>query len=121
LGLLPLDRQRLLWGKFAFSAAGCLALSSTLILFSDLMLHMPWHVVVLHWLTAVVLSLGLIALSVGLGACLPNFRETDPSKIAVGFGGTLNLVTGLLFLLAVIGSMAGPAHFWLATHPDESA
>ena len=38
---------------------------------------------------------GLSGLSVGLGAIVPNFRETDPSKIAVGFGGTLNLVAGL--------------------------
>ena len=61
-----------------------------------------------------VLAAGLSGLSVGLGACLPNFREGDPSKIAVGFGGTLNLVTGLLFLLLVIGSMAAPYHFFAA-------
>ena len=114
LGLLPLDRQRLLWGKFAFSAGGCLALSATLVLVSDLMLGMPWLVFIAHGLCVIVLSLGLSGLSVGLGACLPNFRETDPSKIAVGFGGTLNLVTGLLFLLTTIGLIAGPTHLWLA-------
>jgi len=53
-------------------------------------------------------------LSVGLGACLPNFRESDPSKIAVGFGGTLNLVAGLLLLVVVIVLMAGPWHLALA-------
>jgi ABC-2 type transport system permease protein len=41
---------------------------------------------------------------------MPNFRETDPSKIAVGFGGTLNLVAGLLFLLATVTLMAVPWH-----------
>jgi ABC-2 type transport system permease protein len=41
---------------------------------------------------------------------MPNFRESDPSKIAVGFGGTLNLVTGLLFLVVVIALIAGPYH-----------
>jgi ABC-2 type transport system permease protein len=51
---------------------------------------------------------------VGLGACLPNFRESDPSKIAVGFGGTLNLVAGLLLLVVVIVLMAGPWHLQLA-------
>jgi len=41
---------------------------------------------------------------------MPNFRERDPSKIAAGFGGTLNLVAGLLFLLLILGLMAVPWH-----------
>ena len=57
-----------------------------------------------------VLAAGLSGLSVGLGACMPNFRESDPSKIAVGFGGTLNLVAGLILLLLVIGNMSVPCH-----------
>ena len=40
----------------------------------------------------------------------PNFRETDPSKIVVGFGGTVNMVLGLLFLVLVVGVMAVPLH-----------
>ena len=35
--------------------------------------------------------MGLSGISVGLGARLPNLRETDPSKIAVGFGGHAQL------------------------------
>ena len=66
-------------------------------------------------LTVAVLALGLSGLSVGLGACMPNFRETDPSKIAVGFGGTLNLVAGLFFLILVIGAMAAPLHLLQAS------
>ena len=40
--------------------------------------------------------------------------RSDPSKIAVGFGGTLNLVAGLLLLVVVIVLMAGPWHLQLA-------
>jgi ABC-2 type transport system permease protein len=82
---------------------------------------MPLHVLVAHALAVAVLALGLSGLSVGLGACLPNFRETDPSKIAVGFGGTLNLVAGLLFLIVVIGVMAAPFHIVLANAENERA
>ena len=114
LGLLPLQRDRLVWGKFAFAASGSLVLAEFLVIFSDLMLGMPAVIVVVHALAVGMLALGLSGLSVGLGACLPNFRETDPSKIAVGFGGTLNLVAGLFFLLVVIGSMAVPFHLVLA-------
>src|SRR5262249_34192234 len=70
----------------------------------------PWWMVGIHMLTVAVLALGLSGLSVGLGACMPNFQESDPSKIAVGFGGTLNLVAGLIFLLGTIGLMAAPWH-----------
>ncbi len=110
LGLLPVRREQLLWGKFAFSMTGGLLISVFLVLVSDLMLLMPVETVLLHMLTVAVLAAGLSGLSVGLGASMPNFRETDPSKIAVGFGGTLNLVAGLLFLLLILGLMAGPWH-----------
>jgi ABC-2 type transport system permease protein len=116
LGLLPLPRERLLWGKFAFSATGAVLIAELLVVFSNLLLGMDWTVIGLHMLTVLVLAAGLSGLSVGLGAVMPTFRETDPSKIAVGFGGTLNLVTGLLFLLLVIGLMAAPYHFFAAAH-----
>jgi ABC-2 type transport system permease protein len=71
---------------------------------------LPWPGLVLHAAVVAVLALGLSALNVGLGAYLPTFRETDPSKIVVGFGGTVNMVVGLGFLIAVIGLMAVPFH-----------
>lgn len=115
LGLLPLERDRLLWGKFAFSATGCIVLSEFLVVFSDVMLQMPPAIIAIHMLTMAILSAALSGLSVGLGAMMPNFHESDPSKIAVGFGGTLNLVAGLLLLVAVIALMAGPFHMLLAS------
>jgi ABC-2 type transport system permease protein len=110
LGLLPVERGQLLWGKFAFAAAGALVMGELLALLSDLTLAMPWPAVLLHVLTVAVLALGLSGLSVGMGACLPNFRETDPSRIVSGFGGTMNLLVSLMFLLAVLALMAGPWH-----------
>jgi ABC-2 type transport system permease protein len=119
LGLLPLPRERLLWGKFAFSTTAALLIAESLVMFSNLLLGMHWHVIALHASTVIVLALGLSGLSVGLGALIPNFRESDPSKVAVGFGGTLNLVIGLLFLLLVIASMAAPYHIFVAASREE--
>jgi ABC-2 type transport system permease protein len=110
LGLLPLPRERLLWGKFAYAAGGGVLISSILVIISDLLLGMPGEVFALHLPTVAVLTVGLSGLSAGLGAIVPNFRETDPSKIAVGFGGTLNLLAGLLYLLVVLCLMTGPYH-----------
>ena len=120
LGLLPIRREQLLWGKFVFSTLGGLLLSSSLMLLNDIMLEMPVGIILLHQLTVVVLAAGLSGLAVGLGACMPNFRETDPSKIAAGFGGTLNLVLGLGFLMGTIGMMGMPWHgFMLGRSPGD--
>ncbi len=118
LGLLPMEREKLLWGKFAFSTTGAVLIALTLVLVSDAMLQMPLLLIVLHGLAVVVLAAGLSGLSVGLGACMPSFRETDPSKIAAGFGGTLNLVAGLGYLIAVLALMAGPWHAFAAFEDD---
>jgi ABC-2 type transport system permease protein len=119
LGLLPLDRAQLVWGKFGFALAGALAVGEGLVVLSDVMLGMPWLAVGLHALAVAVLAAGLCGLSVGLGACLPNFRETDPSKIAAGFGGTVNLLASLLFLLVVLVTMALPWHVQMAVPSED--
>src|SRR5205807_9760807 len=106
---------------FAFSATACLVFAEFLVLFSDWMLGMNWTIMIVHALAVAVLALGLSGLSVGLGACLPNFREADPSKIAVGFGGTLNLVAGLFFLIVAIVAMAAPFHFILAAQEIDNS
>jgi ABC-2 type transport system permease protein len=121
LGLLPMSRDQLLRGKFAFAAAGALAAGEVLMVAGDLMLGMPALAVLVHALTVAVLAFGLSGLSVGLGALMPNFKESDPSKITVGFGGTLNLIVGLLFLLLVVGLMAAPYHAQLLLDGDETA
>jgi len=118
LGLLPLDRSQLVWGKFAFSAATCLFFAVTLVFFSTLMLGMPWAIIALHVSAIAVISLGLSGLAVGLGACMPDFRESDPSKIVAGFGGTLNLIAGLLMVVVVIGLAVAPWHLVLAAHRE---
>jgi ABC-2 type transport system permease protein len=110
LGLTPISRDQLLWGKFVFATVGSLLISESLILTSDLLLGLPIEGVLLHAVVLVVLSCGLSAMNVGLGAYMPTFRETDPSKIVLGFGGTVNMVAGLAFLVSIIGLMAVPFH-----------
>ena len=61
------------------------------------------------------LCAGLSGIAVGLGARMPDLRESSPSKIASGFGGTLSLVISSLFIIAVVLVMAVPTHLFLAT------
>jgi len=114
LGLLPVPRETILWSKFAYSVTISVLASEALVVLSDLMLRLEWWMIALHAVTVLILCLGLSGLSVGLGARLPNLRETDPSKIAAGFGGTLNLVLSMVFILVIVALMAIPCHLYLA-------
>lgn len=108
LGLMPIRREQILAGKFAFAATGTLIVAVTFTLVADLLLGVGWVTLLVHLLAAVCVGLGLSGLNVGLGAAMPNFKETDPSKIVVGFGGTVNMIVGLGYLVLVVGCSSGP-------------
>jgi len=110
LGLLPIERKNLLYSKFWFAFIGSFVISEVLMGLSDLILREPAPVAVLHAITVLVISIGLSALAVGIGALYPNLREDNPSKIVSGFGGTLNLVLSVAFVALVIVLMVVPYH-----------
>ena len=87
LSLAPINRGEVLWSKFMLAALGGAAPSMLLVVFSDLSLQMPASVVAVHLAAAALLSIGLAGVAVGLGAVLPDLRESSPSRIASGFGG----------------------------------
>jgi ABC-2 type transport system permease protein len=114
LGLLPLRREAILWGKFVFASGIALVATEFLVVLSDLMLRMSPAMIGLHVGMIAVLCLGLSGISVGLGARLPNLKESDPSKIAAGFGGTLNLLVSLVFIFSIVIALALPCHLYFA-------
>lgn len=113
LSRLPVDRDTILWGKFLFAACGSWMPCAALVGISDVMLDVSFMVVAVHQLICLLLCLGLAGMAVGFGAMMPNFREQSPSKIAAGFGGTLNLVLSALYIMAVVLMTALPCHFYL--------
>jgi ABC-2 type transport system permease protein len=122
LGLLPLKRDSILWGKFAFSSGISLVATEVLVVLSDLMLRMGPAMILLHVGMVAILCFGLSGISVGLGARLPNLKEDDPSKIAAGFGGTLNLLVSLVFICAIVTALAVPCHLYFLgqEHPEST-
>jgi len=119
LGRLPVARDTILWGKFLFAACGSLLPCAGLVLLSDLMLDVSLMVVVVHQIICLSLCVGLSGMAVGFGAIMPDFREQSPSKIAAGFGGTLNLVLSALYILVVVLLTALPCHFYLLASSTE--
>jgi ABC-2 type transport system permease protein len=104
LGLVPIKRRDIVISKFLFSLAGSLLLTLSLVFLSNYILRGNSQVFNIQLFTAVMISIGLSGLTVGMGALFPSFHERNPSKIVSGFGGTLTLILSIsLVVLSILG------------------
>jgi len=110
IGLLPMRRSTILWGKFMFATAGSVAISGTLIWMSDVVLGLTGWTMVIHAVVIVAICCGLNGLAVGLGAAFPHMRSDSPSRIVSSFGGTLNLVCSICYIMVSLVIVAVPLH-----------
>jgi ABC-2 type transport system permease protein len=116
LSLLPIRRETILYGKFWFSFVISVAVSEVLTVLSNVMLETSWEIRILHVCTVALICAALSGMSVGLGAVYPNLKEDNPSKIVSGFGGTLNLILSLIYVVLVVAIEAVPCHLYLSQH-----
>jgi len=110
VGLMPMRRSTILWGKFLFAALGSLLISGTLIVLSDLMVGIGGFVMLVHCIVVLCVCSGLNGLAVGLGSIYPNLRTDNPSKIVSSFGGTFNLVCSIAFITACLAPVSIVLH-----------
>jgi ABC-2 type transport system permease protein len=116
LGTAPISRETVITSKYFLSSTLSIPPCLALIIASDCMLpiaSMYPPIVIAHAVTIVFLCSTLSALAVGNGARFPNLRENSPSRIASGFGGTLNLVESGLLILSVSFLNGVPGYFWV--------
>ncbi len=114
LGLLPLNRDTIVLSKFFFSLSCLLLPAALLVALSDHTLHVTSYIASEHQWASAAMALGLSGIAVGLGARLPNLREQSPSRIAAGFGGTLNLVLSTFYILCMLVLSTLPCHLYEA-------
>ena len=115
LGTAPIRREMVITSKFMLSATVSIPPCVILILVSDFMLPVATKfplLVVVHVTVISVLCIALSALAVGNGARFPNLRENSPSRIASGFGGTLNLVESGLLIIVFLFMAGVPGFYW---------
>ncbi|MHC5055851.1 MAG: putative ABC transporter permease subunit, partial [Planctomycetota bacterium] len=115
LGLAPVRRREILYGKFAFSLGGALLIAETLVIMSNAMLRMPVGVFVVQTIAAALICVGLTGLAVGLGAVFPDYRETNPARIVSGFGGTLTLVLSVVFIVTIVAAVGALSYMRLVS------
>jgi ABC-2 type transport system permease protein len=108
LGLSPLSLGRIMDLKLCLASGAMSLLTLFLVLLSCATLALPWDRSLVFGSAVILISYGLNALALALGAWLPNFREPNPARIISGFGGTLCLVSSFLYILLSAGVLAAP-------------
>lgn len=114
VGMAPFRLNVVLLQKLVLNLAFTASAALILILVSGLMLELPWRRIALYLAAIALMSFGLNALAISLGALFPNFEETDPAKVVSGFGGTLCLIASFIYLTLFMGVLtAASATEWL--------
>lgn len=108
LGLSPLPLVKVLNLKLRLIASVLALLTTLLVIMSSLSLELPLMRAVFFCAAVIMLSYGLTALALALGALLPNFREPNPARLISGFGGTLCLIGSFLYILGSSAALALP-------------
>lgn len=119
LGLSPVPLHRVLALKLRLSAGVLALLMTTLVCLSGLSLGMPVRRMLFFSLAMMMMSYGLTALSLSLGALLPNFREANPARIVSGFGGTVCLIGSFIYILLGMAAVLIPS--WSTLSPLATA
>jgi len=98
IGLAPIRSTHLVWQKFWLSWSVCAIAVGTIIYISSETIQLRPGMKVLCYSTALLMTLGLSSLAVGIGALLPDFKQDNPASIANNMGGTLTVIVSMAYV-----------------------
>jgi len=102
IGMAPMGLGTVVKVKYWLAGVMSLIITLSLITLSCYLLRMSLDRILFFAAVITVMTFTLNGLAVGLGVLYPNFKDTSPSKIVSGFGGTLCLVLSFLYILASV-------------------
>lgn len=106
----PLPLKDFLWAKFWSSVLPLLVLSEVLIVLSNVLLKVSGLMMIIGVATVFLMTIGIAALGVGMGAAFPRFRYENVAQIPTGFGGIAYMIVTMLFIGGVITLEAWPMY-----------
>jgi ABC-2 type transport system permease protein len=102
VGMAPMGLVRVVKTKYWLASFSSLVVTLSLITLSSWLLKMTWDRIAFFSAVITVMTFALNGLAVGLGVLYPNLKDSNPSKIVSGFGGTLCLVLSFLYIVASV-------------------
>lgn len=121
LGLAPTGMRRILLTKFLLAGGAILLVSTTLMALATWMLQVGPGLTAVSIGVAMSISIGVSALSTGLGAIFLDLKQPNPVAIISGFGGTMNLALSLGVMLASIAPFGLVWHWHVQGKITETA
>ena len=106
----PISLRALLWSKFWLNFVPLLFLGELLIFCSNLMLKVPGWMMALSLITMFLMTFGITAIGVGLGALYPNFNYENAAEIPTSFGGAVCMIFSIGFIGIAVMIVAWPIY-----------
>jgi len=106
----PLSLRAFLWAKFWSSLLPLMVLSEILIVLSNTLLKVTPFMMWLGIVTVFLMTFGITALGVGLGAVFPRFKHENVAQIPTGFGGIVYMLLTMMFIGVVVALEAWPVY-----------
>jgi ABC-2 type transport system permease protein len=106
----PISLKALLWSKFWLNLLPLLFLGALLVFFSNLMLRVPNWMMVLSLITVFLMTFGITAICVGVGAIYPKFAYDHVAEIPTSFGGAICMIFSIGFIGLIVIVEAWPIY-----------
>ena len=106
--LSSLTLREVLWEKFYLTFTFCFLVVALLSNLTNVLLQVSPLLYLVGNILVLCMSLSLTSLSVGLGAVFPDFSSDNPARIVSGFGGTVNFILGIIYVLLVVSLISIP-------------
>lgn|SRR5574341_47171 len=106
----PFSLREFLWAKFWSSVLPLIVLAEVLAVLSNTLLKVTSFMMALSAVTVFLMTFGIAALGIGLGAAFPRFRHENVAQIPTGFGGIVYMLVTMIFIGVVITLEAWPVY-----------
>lgn len=100
----PLELKTLFREKFWLTVMLFFSLAEIVALVSNHFLGQGLRINLLATVFLILLTLGLVSISLGLGSLFPQFHEQNPMRIASGTGGTITIIFSLVYLATMVSA-----------------
>ncbi|MBI2210150.1 MAG: hypothetical protein HYU47_06050 [Deltaproteobacteria bacterium] len=106
----PIDLRALLWSKFWLNLMPLLFLGELLVFLSNTLLRVPQWMMFLSLVTIFLMTFGITAIGVGVGALYPKFDYTNVAEIPTSFGGVACMICSIAFIGMTVVIEAWPVY-----------
>jgi ABC-2 type transport system permease protein len=106
----PISLRTLLWSKLWLILVPLLILGELLVFLSNLLLQVPVWMMLLSVATVFLLTFGITAICVGVGALYPKFSFDHAAEIPTSFGGAVSMIICVAFIGVAVMMEAWPIY-----------